>query len=179
MTEAEVWRSIITTLRAGLDAQGQNAILIKQSFQPRKQGVDSQDTIYLFKITSRRVGHQGKNFLYNQGNDNFDTTENYWLEATFQLNAVIERDITDSNSLTDYDIVDLCGAILQASPARKKLLESGIGILKIGEVRNPYSLDDRDQFDQNSSFDFILTYNQTIASQVPKAEPIEADIQRV
>ena len=179
MTEADVWRALIATLRSGLDAQGQNALAIKQSFQPRKQGVNSQDTVYLFKVTSRRVGHQGKRFDYNAGNNNFDGTENYWLEATFQLTALVERDIQDADSLTSYDIADLCAAILQTESARKQLLQSDIGILRIGHVRNPYSIDDRAQFDQDCSFDFVLTYNQTIASTVPVADPIEADIQRV
>lgn len=179
MTEADVWRALITTLRTGLDDQGQAGVAIKQAFQPRKQGVNTQNTVYLFKITSRRIGHQGRRFDYNAGNNNFDGTENYWLEATFQLTALIERDIQDSSSLTAYDIADLCAGILQTENARKQLIQSDIGILRIGEVRNPYSIDDRDQFDQDSSFDFVLTYNQTIASTVPVADPIEADIQRV
>lgn len=181
MTEADVWRALIATLRDGLDAQGldDTKMKIKQAFQPRKQGVNSDDTVYLFKITSKRIGHQGKGYEYNAGNGNFDSVENYWLEAYFQLTAQVERDIEDSSSLTAYDIADLCAAILQTSGARAKLLDAGIGILRIGEVRNPYSIDDRDQFDQDSSFDFVLTYNQTIASIVPVADPIEAEIHRV
>lgn len=179
MTEADVWRVIITTLRTGLDANGQSSLAIKQAFQPIKQGADSNDTVYLHKITSRRIGHQGQKNTYNVGNDNFDSVGNYWLEATFQLSGLIARDINNSSSLTSYDIVDLCAAIMQSPSYISDLLSNGIGILRIDQVRNPFNIDDKDQFDQNSSFDFILTYNQTIASTVPIADPIEADIQQV
>lgn len=179
MTEADVWRALIGVIRSGLDAQGKAEVAIKQSFQPEKQGANTQDTVYLFKVTSKRVGHQGKRYDYNSSSNNFDGTENYWLEATYQLSALVERNINDSSSTTAYDLVDLCGGILQTYDARKKLLESGIGMGLIGEIRNPYDLDDREQFDQGSSFDLTLTYNQTISSIVPIADPIDADIKRV
>lgn len=179
MTEAEVWVALIGTLRQGLDAQSHTGIDIKQAYQPKKQGVNTQDTVYLFKITSRRASHQDIKFKFNVGNDNFDTSESYWLEANFQLNAIIEKDIQNENSLTSYDIVDLCSALLQSAAARQKLLEDDIGILRITDIRNPYSIDDRDQFDQDPSFDFKLTYRQTLNSITGKATSIEEELQRV
>ncbi len=179
MIEADVWRALIAMMRTGMDNNDLSGVKIKQSFQPVKQGVEIQDTVYLFKITSKRVGHQGKSYVYNSTNDNFDSTENYWLEATFQLTAKVKRDITDSSSITAYDVADKCAAILQSDFARNKLLESIVGILRIRDIRNPYSLDDTEQFDQDTSFDFILTYNNTISSTVPKADPVEAIIKRV
>ena len=179
MIEADLWRAIIGVLRTGLDVQGLNAIAIKQSFQPRKQGANSQDTIYLFKVTTKRVGSQGRKYEYNENNDEFDGQENYWIEATYQLTPVINRDVSDSSSRTSYDIADLCAAILQSYDARKKLLESGIGILRIGDIRNPFSTNDREQFQQDSNFDFTLTYQQIYSTTVPVADPIEQDMQRV
>lgn len=178
MIESDIWRAIITTLSEGLAAQGL-PLPVKQSYQPLKQGVDTLDTVYLHKISARRVGSQGRAHEYNSGNDNFDVTENYWVEGTYQLNAEINRDIDNSNSRTAYDVVELCSAILQGETARMRLLGFGVGILRISDIRNPYSVDDSDQFNQDSSFDFVLTYNQTLASTVPKAHPIAADINRV
>ena len=179
MLEHDLWRVIITTLRAGLDAQAYPGVAIKQSFQPIKQGADTQDTVYLYKITSRRVGFQGRSEEYNATNDNFDVTENYWIEGTYQLTALIERNINNSSSITSYDMADLCSGIMQSRSVRQQLLDSGIGILRITDVRNPFSIDDRDQFDQDASFDFILTYNQTIITTIDKATAIDCDIQQI
>jgi len=179
MIEADIWRALIAVLRAGLDAQGYPGIAIKQTYQPKKQGVNSQDTVYLYKITSRRASHQAKKFVYNLANNNFEGEEGYWLEGLFQLTPQIERDTVDEDSITSYDIADLCAAILQTETAIKQLLESGIGIYRITDVRNPYSIDDYDQFDQESNFDFTLVYRQVIRSIVPVADPIILDIHRV
>lgn len=179
MTESDVWQVIISTLRAGLDLQGFNNVEIRQSYQPIKTGVSTNPTAYLFKVTSQRVGWQSRKYRYNMGNDYFDCNGDYWIEATYQLTAQVERDINDINSLTSYDIADKCAAVLQTDESLNNFLVNGIGIQAITDVRNPFSLDDRDQFDQDASFDFVLSYNQEIMTTVPKADPIEPDIYRV
>lgn len=179
MIESDVWQVIINTLRAGLDTQGFNGIQIRQSYQPIKTGVSNNPTVYLFKVTSRRVSWQSSKYKYNAGNDNFDCYGDYWIEATYQLTAQAERDINDINSLTSYDIADRCAAVLQTNESLNNFLDAGIGIQAITDVRNPFSVDDRDQFDQDASFDFVLSYNQEIATTAPKADPIEPDIKRV
>ena len=72
MIESDVWKALITILRTNLDEQGLNDVTIHQAFQPIKQGIDSARSIYLHKISSKRIGHQGRSYNYNAGNDNFD-----------------------------------------------------------------------------------------------------------
>jgi len=174
VTEADVWRSLIPVLRSGLDSNGHADVKIRQSFQPRAQGASLDDSIYLFKVAARRYASQGRSAEYSVANDNFDVTDNYWIEATFQLTATIQRDVKDSASLTAYDIAEKCSAILQASAARQSLLDSRIGILRITDIRNPIEINDYDQYEQFPSFDFILTYNQTIASTAPATTTVNS-----
>ena len=178
MIEADVWRVLITVLRNGLDGQGLTGITIHQAYQPIKQGPKSS-SVYLHKITSQRVGHQGRKYTYNLGNDNFDELEKYWLAVTFQLMPQVSQDIEDEDSITAYDVADLCAAILQTLTTRKALLDSGISIEKIGEIQVGFSIDDKDQFDLDPSFDFVLLYEQTLSSTVPKIDNIEEDTKRV
>lgn len=179
MIEADVWRSIISVLRTGLDDQGFNNITIHQSYQPVKQGPDSAKSIYIHKITSQRVGHQGIKYDYNSGNNNFDVTEKYWLSVTFQLVSLVSQDITNENSITAYDVTDLCAAILQTRTTRKTLLDAGISIERIGQIPVSFSIDDRDEFDLDPTFDFVLLYEQTLSSTVSKVNTFETDIKRV
>jgi hypothetical protein len=179
MIEADVWRSIIAVLRTGLDNQNLNDVTIHQAYQPIKQGPDSSRSIYLHKITSQRVGHQGRKYNFNPGDDDFDEVEKYWLSVTIQLMPLVSQDITDENSITAFDVIDLCAAILQTRQARKTLLDSGISIEKIGQITVGFSIDDKDQFDLDPSFDFILLYEQTLSSKAPKVNTFDADIKRV
>lgn len=179
MIEADIWRALIVVLRTGLDGQGLTDVTIHQAYQPIKQGPDSARSIYLHKITSSRVGHQGRKHTYNPGNGNFDEVEKYWLAVTFQLMPLVSQDIEDENSITAYDVADLCAAILQTGAARKSLLDAGISIEKIGQIPVGFSIDDKDQFDLDPSFDFVLLYEQTLSSTVPKVDTFEVDIKRV
>lgn len=179
MIESDVWRALISVLDTGLNDQGVTDITIHQAYQPIKQGPDSTRSVYLHKITSQRVGHQGRKYTYNAGNGNFDELEKYWLAVTFQLMPLVSQDIEDENSVTAYDVADLCAAILQTMRARKALLDAGISIERIGQIQVGFSVDDKDQFDLDPSFDFVLLYEQTLSLTVPKIDTFEADIKRV
>jgi hypothetical protein len=179
VTEADVWRVIINTLRVGLDANGFNAVQILQSFQPRKTGASTQDTVYLYKVTTTRLGWQGRRQVYNDINVNFDVTDNYYIQATYQLTALIERDINDSISLTSYDIADTCAAVFSNKTYVNLLNDSDVRILRVGDIRSPHSIDDRDQFSQDANFDFTLIYNQTLASTESAATSVDPMVEVV
>ena len=179
MIEADVWRALIAVLKTGLDAQSLNDVTIHQAYQPIKQGPTSGRGIYLHKIISKRIGHQGRKYVYNPGNDNFDVQEKSWRGATIQLMSSVSQDITDENSLTAYDIADTCSMILQSMTAIKELKTYGLSTEIIRDINQTFPLDDKDQFDLDPTFDFILLYEQTLSSTVPKVDTFEVDIKRV
>lgn len=179
MIEADVWRALIAVLRIGLDDQNLNDVTIHQAYQPIKQGPDSARSIYLHKIISKRIGHQGRKYVFNSGNDNFDVQEKSWRGATIQLMSSVSQDITDENSLTAYDIADTCSMILQSMTAIKELQTYGLSTEIIRDINQTFPLDDRDEFSLDPTFDFILLYEQTLSSTVPKVDTFEADIKRV
>jgi hypothetical protein len=179
MTEAGMWTAIISILKTGLAANGLSDIEVAQSFQPTKQGGSNQRAVYLHKIIAPRVGHQGRQFKYIPENDNFEETERFWQSVHIQLLTQVTQDIEDIDSLTDFDIASMCATILQTRNTRSKLLESGISIENIKDLVFANHLDDKDEFDTNPSFDFILLFEQTLVSIVPKAFPIESEVHRV
>ena len=179
MIEADVWRAIIVVLRTGLDDQGLNDVTIHQNYQPIKQGPDTARSIYLHKIISKRIGHQGRKHVYNSGNSNFDVQEKSWRGVTIQLMSLVSQDIDDEDSLTAYDIADTCSMILQSMSAIKELKTYGLSTEIVRDINQTFPLDDKDQFDLDPTFDFILLYEQTLSSTVPKVDTVEADIKRI
>ena len=179
MIEADVWRAIISVLNTGLNDQGFNDITIHQSYQPIKQGPDSGRSVYLHKIISRRIGHQGRKYVYNSINNNFDIQEKSWRGVTIQLLSSVSQNITDENSITAYDIADTCSMILQSIKAIKELKTHGLSTEIIRDLNQTFPLDDKDQFDLDPTFDFVLLYEQTLSSTVPKVDTFEIDIKRV
>lgn len=166
ITEAEIWRTIISVLIDGLDLSGYQNIKIKQAYQNQKTGVEN-NTVYLHKVAIVRRGTQSKSDVYN--NTDFDTIESQWHELTIQLNAFVEYEIADENPVTTYDIVDTCSMILQTRRARDLLLNEGFGIYKVSDIRSPHSITDQNQFNNDVSFDFTLTYKQTFEYNTPTA----------
>lgn len=180
MNDNDVWRALIAALRNGLDNQGLNAVLIKQAYQGKTIGANSADTIYLHKIPGRRYGFQNTNKkTFNQGNDNFDVEESWRMESTFQLTPQINVDPADESALTSYDVANICTGILKSEEARKSLRDAGISIYRITEVRSIYAKDDRDEFDQDANFDFVLSYLSSINSTAEKATAVDSIVERV
>ncbi len=175
MTESDVWRAIISTLKAGLLAQGLGSVEVKQNFQPTSQGANIAPTVYIHKITTGLVGQQGVKYDYNDLNANFDETESQWLAPLFQLSAIVAQDIEDVDSLTAGGLIGTCAMIMQGRTARQLLLQAGIGIERVKEIRDANRIDDKDEFNQDPSFDFVLSYKQEISGTAPAAETIESN----
>ncbi len=168
MIDGDVQRAIKGVLDAGFTSQGLTMI-VQQSFNPTKQGVPLEPTVFFNKISSRRFGFQGRKSVYDAGNNNFVKTESYFLKATYQIGAMSSQDLNDPNSLNTYDIVDLAAAILQTEETRAVLLAQSIGIERITDIRTPQIMIDTDEFEINANFDFVLSYKNEIVNTVPVA----------
>lgn len=179
MMDSAVQTTIRTVLLDGLTLYGYPSILVLQSFQPTKQGVPTTPVVYFTKIMTHRHGWQGRSYQYNETNANYDKTESYCLEATYQINAVIKQDLTDGSSVSSYDIVDLCAGILQSEETLDAFKAAEIGIERIQDIRTPRYLNDEDEFDEEPSFDFVLTYQRTLSSTVPAATVVAGTIHHV
>lgn len=179
MNDNDVWQIIIALIRAQLDALGLTTVAVKQSYQPTQQGVPEGPAVFIHKIDAKRYGHPGSRSVYNMVDDDFDTTESIWRNPTFQVNGLSVQDPTDTTQLTASDIVEITADILQSRSTRATLLASGIGILRIADVRVLYFVNDRDRHEQEPSFDFTLSYRRTTTFKTPVVTGQQANIQRV
>ena len=60
---------------------------------------------------------------------------------------------------------------MQSDATRAILNASGVGILRVTDIINPYFVDDRDNFEASPSFDFVLTYQNVRVSTSPQITP--------
>lgn len=166
MNDNQIIALIISVMRTGIDQLGLNSVLIKQQYQPRQGGIETQDTLYLTKIMAPRYGFPSRKDAYNQDTDNFTHTETIWRTPTYQVNGYALQNPKTINQLTASDITEMAADVMQTSATRLSLLEQGVGIIRITDVRENYFVNERNRYQQSPSFDFVLSYQKTITTTV-------------
>lgn len=104
--------------------------------------------------------------------------ENQQYETTFQVSALVAQNPANVG-LTASDYVNKVAAILSSSAAIVSFEAEAVGILRIGNVQNPWFLDDRERNEASPSFTFVLTHKQSIISYSPVVEEVDYQILRV
>lgn len=180
-------------------------IITKQSYQPTRQGANTAPTCYLNKVSDQRIGSAHWNDTWQSGdlateNDLFITTESgetigidgnvgtvgsmihtetQQYLTTFQLSSLAAQDPENVDSLTASDILNYASAVLQSMNFIAYMQTQGVGIIKVKDIRNPYFIDDRNRFEANPSFDFVLSHKQVIITTTPIISSEEFQILRV
>lgn len=136
-------------------------VSVKQSFQPKKVGANSANTLYFFHINSKRVGHPQRSASWDELTSTMGYTDKIRVESTFQISGLINYD--SSSTYTPADFMFMAAHILQTLEFKNHIAASGAAILKIGEIRNPYFENDKDRFQASPSFDFVIAYDKTLS----------------
>lgn len=178
MIERLLFSNIISTIRDGLDANNLTDVQIKQSYQPTQQGANKARTVYLHKITEKRLGSPKTTEFYDQNTSEIIHTETQFYETVFQVNALATQApgvITESAG----DILNIVAYALQSEYGIKKLKQAGIGILRVQGITNTPFLDDRDRYEFSPSFDFTVEHEQVIVSTSEVVQTVDYNINRV
>ena len=174
MTDNQIIQLFLPIIQQGLITDGFNNVVVKQANQPTMQGINKGPTVYFFKVTSKRYGFLGRHDKWVDGG--FQHTESQYMESTWQISALVTQYPITPNQYTASDLVQEVAAIMQSDNARAILNNSGVGILRVTDISNPYFVDDRDQFEASPSFDFVLTYQDFRQSTSPKITNYDNDI---
>jgi hypothetical protein len=173
----QVFLPIITT---GLTNAGFTGVTVKQANQPTQQGINlTAPAIYFYKIGDHRYGHVYREDVWDPISSSMVYTETQQYETTFQISALVLQDPTNINAYTASDLVNTVAQIMQSASTIQTLVSNAIGLLRVMDVRNPYFVDDRDQFEASPSFDFILTHEQTSTIVDPVIDFTVVNINRV
>lgn len=163
-------RALNTLVRAALLAEFPAGVAVEQRFQPTTTGVNSAPTIFFQTIIpARRVGWVGR----KETGEEMVHTETQWMETTLQIGALawVAPDAPD-DALTAVDLCRMAADILQGDRGLAVLGAHRVRPLRIGEVRNTYFTNDRDQFEASPSFDVVLSHVQTRVGVTPPVSEI-------
>ncbi len=176
MNDSQLFAIIISSVNSMRAEAGIPDLLVKQTFQPTQQGVNTLPTAYLFKIGDRRYGYPDFTEIWDAENSvmRHQTTQRY--ESTFQFSALATQNPKTPDQFTASDILNRVAYILQSSTIVATLEAQGIGVLRVMDIRNPYFTDDRSRNEASPSFDFIITHKQIILSTSPIITKTELNI---
>lgn len=173
MKDNELIQLFSPIILSGLIERGFTNVGLVQADQPTQQGAVTTPTVYFFKLMDKELGFIGRNTEFDTVNQLAVHTESQYYETTFQCNALVIQNPLDINGFTASDIVKAVSKVLQSDNALATLNSSGVGVLRISEIRNIYFKDDRGQFEASPSFDFILVHQDKFVSTVPIVDTIE------
>lgn len=109
----------------------------------------------------------------------FDHADRQLYESTYQLSAWVPQDPASVNALTESDVLNIVSGIMQSDAIIAAFRASGVSLLRVTEVRNPYIVDERDRFEAVPSFDIVLLHHRETVSTLPAVVTYEANINRV
>jgi hypothetical protein len=180
MTDNELIQLFLPIIQAGLIADGFPNVVTKQANQPTQQGINSSPTVYFYKVASKRYGFLGRWDKWDTITSKMVHTESQYYETTFQVSALVRQFPVTPNQYTASDLVNEVASIMQSDNTRAILNASGVGILRVQNISNPYFVDDRDQFEASPSFDFVLVSQGSRVTTTPVIElPVLLNIQGV
>lgn len=178
MTDNQLFTLVRTVILAGLASREMAGWKVARNFQPKQQGANSAPTVYLFKVGDRRIGSPQEKYEWQT--DAAEMRARYYQQYETTLQASILLDESDDpEALTPSDAISVVADIIQTDEGLAALRAGGVGILRVGDVRNPYDVNDRGQFAAGPSFDFVLTYRRTRQATADYAASIDGRIFRV
>lgn len=158
---------------------GLSGVKLARSYQSRQQGANSSPYVYFVKVGDHRYGHPERKDEYAPGSGDFTHTEIQQYETTYQFSAWVPQDPKDVTGLTESDILNIVSGIMQSDALLAAFRAQEVGILRVTEVRNPYIVDDHDQFEAVPSFDVTLTHKRTSVSTIPAVKAYDLNLGRV
>lgn len=179
MRDNQLWPIILTVINTGLTARSISGVSVMQAQQPTRQGPASGRGVYLTRLPDVPIGHTKRDSVWNVDESTMDHVEEQVYSTTIQLNSLAIQDPADTTSLTAMDLARACRAVLQSSAALDTFIASGLGMLRIGEIRNTPFVDDKGRNEYSPSFDFTLTHNDRFISTDPVTELVECNVVRI
>lgn len=171
MNDKEMQRLIMGTLAPMMPA----GVALARNYQLKQEGTPSIPTVYFVKIGDRRYGHPSRRDVWDADQGVFVHTERQVYISTYQFQATEPT----SQELTASDILNTVSGIIQSDKILSAFLAAGVGVQRVTDVRNPYIVDEHDQFEAVPSFDIVLSHWRDTVASVPAAVALEINIGRV
>lgn len=178
-TENQIWAFLIQQFRAVLDANGYTDWIVIKNYQPSIQGLKDK-TIYLHKISKRRIGTQGNtNVLDSLGQ--WQNVDHWYEEVLFQVGAYkrVDPNMDTQDTITSEDVLSTLLAYINSARKVEGWKNAGYEVIKSTNMRLlDYETDSGIQ-EKLPQFDFLLVLEQSNLKKEGKVDTIELITKRV
>jgi len=177
--ENKIWAFLIKEFNQVLKEYGYADWTVIKNYQPSIQGLKNK-TIYLHKITKRRIGTQGNtDVLDNQGQ--WQNVDHWYEEILFQVGAYkrVDFDTDSENTITSEDVLSTLLAYVNSARKVENWKLAGYEVIKATNMRLlDYETDSGIQ-EKLPQFDFLLVLEQSNLKKEGKIDTIELTTKRV
>lgn len=135
---------------------------VRQGWQPFQQNTPTNPVVFFSLVSAVMTGTPSRSDAWDADTQKMVHIEAQQMEVMYQINALGKRSQTETDIPTSYDLVRMACRRLQSDAGIAELRSKGISIFKITDIRNPSFLNDKEQFTQNSSADFDVSYTEVI-----------------
>jgi len=177
MLDNQLIQLFLPIVKAELIARGYAGVIVKQGYQPTLEGAETAPTVYFFKLDDYIYGSPQVSAPYTSGNPPLENTQTtvQWYETRFQFYALVKQN-PEVVSYTASDLINAMCSILQSDYVVYQLLESGVSVLKVTEVRNPLFKDDTNVYEASPSFDITFTQEQISTRNIAATNTAEEGV---
>jgi hypothetical protein len=168
MLEIELAVLLRSVIVAGLAVRSITAE-VKAANQSRQQGVPSGPAIFFFHVDTLDVGWPKKFNVWNPTTSVFDVTKTQRRESRWQIGSLAPQ-TPSTTAMTSADYALAVKSILSDDVAINTFAASGVGIQHTTLARSVWFQDDKNQNEENPSFDVILSHQEVVVSHVSKID---------
>src|SRR5690606_26227393 len=136
--------------------------------QPLTQG-RLERGVYIWHMGDTPRGFQGRKLKTNPATLQLETVEHQFVQTQFQVNVFSPDNPASETELTAKDICELVRMLVQSLRFVENMTLNGVGVQMPSPVRNPFFVNDQDQFEANPSFDFVVSHKRITNQQTHEA----------
>jgi hypothetical protein len=149
-------KDLARLIKSTLDPLMPQGVALVRSNQPTQQGTPTGSAVYFTKLFDRRYGSPARLDVWD--GETFVHTERQVYVSTWQFEATVPQPA----ELSPSDILNIVSGIIQSDGIIAAFRAAGVGVQRVTDVRNPYIVDDRDQFAAVPSFDIVLSHRRVM-----------------
>ncbi|ELX8378371.1 hypothetical protein AB7Y49_06850 [Providencia vermicola] len=147
-------------------------IPVKAGFPSIKQ--DREDNMVVF-FPINEHGHGWQSRTYHVQGNKAGHQEHQLSEKTYQVQVFVNQ----IEHYTSTDIAAIVRMIVNSLPFATTLRKQGIGVQRATSVRQPYSVNEHGDYEQNPSFDFNVTFKRSLFPDTAAISALYPDIHRI
>lgn len=163
MKDSEVIKIFSEIINQGFIDQAVPFIVdLKSAYQPINVGVSANSGVYFSKLRDELLGSPLNNSKYDEQNEEIKNNFKQYVQSVYQIQVFHKPDVFDEDALTANDLARIVRNSLQLSSNIYTMNNNGLGVSKVGEIKNMPYRDDKNQFNMGPLFEIVLTHADEI-----------------